>query len=85
MCRGGLSALLVDRGADVVGIDVSERMVEIARRDLGGRAEFRVADAGRPMPFLEDESFDLVTASLVLHYLRDWAVPLRLCWTSPRG
>ena len=74
---GGLSALLMDRGADVVGIDVSERMVEIARRDLGGRAEFRVADAGRPMPVLADESFDLVTASLVLHYLRDWAVPLR--------
>ena len=67
----------MDRGADVVGIDVSERLVEIARRDLGDRAEFHVADVGRPMPFLADESFDLVTASLVLHYLRDWAVPLR--------
>jgi len=74
---GALSALLVERGAEVVGIDVSERLVEIARRDLGGRAEFNVADVGRPMPFLADESFDLVTASLVLHYLRDWAVPLR--------
>jgi len=72
---GALSALLVERGAEVVGIDVSERLVEIARRDLGGRAEFHVADVGRPMPFLADESFDLVTASLVLHYLRDWAVP----------
>jgi SAM-dependent methyltransferase len=29
------------------------------------------------MPFLADGSFDLVTASLVLHYLRDWAVALR--------
>ena len=74
---GALSALLVDRGAEVVGIDVSERLVEIARRDLGGRAEFRVADVGRPMPFFADGTFDLVTASLVLHYLRDWTVPLR--------
>jgi ubiquinone/menaquinone biosynthesis C-methylase UbiE len=74
---GAMSALLADRGAAVVGVDVSERLVEIARRDLGDRAEFHVADVGSPMPFLEDESFDLVTASLVLHYLRDWAVPLR--------
>jgi SAM-dependent methyltransferase len=74
---GALTALMADAGADVVGIDVSEEMVEIARRDLGGRAEFRVADVGRPMPFLADESFDIVTASLVLHYLRDWGVPLR--------
>ena len=74
---GAMSALLVDRGADVVGIDVSERLVEMARRTLGDRAEFHVADVGRPMPFLTDESFDLVIASLVLHYLRDWEVPLR--------
>lgn len=74
---GAMSALLLDRGAEVVGVDVSERLVEIARRDLGGRATFHAADVGLPMPFLADGSFDLVTASLVLHYLRDWAVPLR--------
>jgi SAM-dependent methyltransferase len=74
---GTLSSILADRGAYVLGIDVSERLVEIARREHGGRAQFRVADVGSPMPFLAAESFDFVIASLVLHYLRDWAVPLR--------
>jgi SAM-dependent methyltransferase len=35
---------LADRGCQVVGIDRSPRMVEIARRQLGGRAEVLEAD-----------------------------------------
>ena len=31
----------------------------------------------RPLAFASDASFDLVVASLVLHYLRDWIGPLR--------
>jgi SAM-dependent methyltransferase len=34
-----------------------------------------VADLGAPLPFADDE-FDDVVASLVLHYLEDWAGPL---------
>jgi len=34
------------------------------------------ADLGEPLPF-PDAAFDDVTASLVLHYLRDWAPALR--------
>ncbi len=36
-----------------------------------------MADLAEPLEFLPDASFDLVTASLVLHYLRDWGPPLR--------
>ena len=74
---GALTEALADRGAQVTGVDVNPRFIELARARLGDRAVFEVADISAPMPTLGDESFDIVTASLVLHYLRDWATPLR--------
>jgi SAM-dependent methyltransferase len=74
---GGLAEAFVDRGAAVVGIDLNRRLIERARQRLGTRAEFHVADICTPMPFLESGSFDVVAASLVLHYLADWGPPLR--------
>jgi len=52
-------------GCEVVGIDLSERMVEYAKetakkRELEGMVSFRTADA-HDLPF-EDESFDIVLA-----------------------
>jgi SAM-dependent methyltransferase len=74
---GGLSEAFVERGARVVGVDLNPRLIERARGRLGSRAEFRVADIAAPMPFFETGSFDVVAASLVLHYLADWGPPLR--------
>ena len=74
---GAMSEALLAHGASVVGIDINPRLVERARHRLAGRAAFHVADIARPLPFLASESFDLVTASLVLHYLADWRPPLR--------
>jgi SAM-dependent methyltransferase len=76
-CASGvLTRLFVERGASVVGIDVNPRLIERARERLGDRAEFRVTDIAQPLPF-EDASFDVVAASLVLHYLARWGPPLR--------
>ena len=72
---GPLFAALRDRGAVVTGIDSSARMLEVARRRLGAGADLRVADLAEPLPF-PDGVFDDVIASLVLHYLQDWAPPL---------
>jgi SAM-dependent methyltransferase len=72
---GPLFAALRDRGAVVAGFDKSAGMLELARRRLGEAADLRVADLGGPLPFA-DGSFDDVVASLVLHYLEDWAAPL---------
>lgn len=66
---------LLDRGATVLGMDLSPRMIEQAERRCGGRATFFVADLAEPLA-LEANSLDGVTCSLVLHYLRDWTVPL---------
>lgn len=72
---GPLFAALRERGAAVTGIDQSAEMLEQARRRLGDDADLRVADLAEPLPFPDGE-FDDVVASLVLHYLRDWAPTL---------
>ncbi|MCR6482600.1 GrpB family protein [Amycolatopsis sp. OK19-0408] len=72
---GHLSALLAERGADVLGVDASEGMVSVARRRFGEVARFEVADVSRPLE-LPDASVDVITASLVLHYLKDWGPTL---------
>ncbi|MCZ2850517.1 class I SAM-dependent methyltransferase [Modestobacter sp. VKM Ac-2978] len=72
---GPLAAELRARGAVVTGFDSSAVMVDLARERLGGDADVQVADLAAPLPFA-DGGFDDVTASLVLHYLRDWTAPL---------
>ena len=72
---GPLFAELRDRGAVMFGIDLSPGMLEVARRRLGDGADLQVADLRDPLPF-PDNAFDDVIASLVLHYLEDWAPTL---------
>src|SRR6516165_10823298 len=72
---GPLFAALRGLGAIVTGFDKSAGMVELARRRLGDGADLLVAELGSPLPF-PDDTFDDVTASLVLHYLEDWGPAL---------
>lgn len=74
-CGSGPTSLaLVEGGADVTGFDISAAMIEIARRSLP-KTDLRVHDLAQPLPW-EENTFDIVVASLVLHYLRDWSTPL---------
>ncbi len=73
---GQLSHILNKRGASVTGIDVSSKMVELARKRLGDQVDLQVHDLAQPLPF-DDASFDIVVASLVMHYLEHWAPALR--------
>ncbi|MFI1065983.1 class I SAM-dependent DNA methyltransferase [Streptomyces spororaveus] len=72
---GPLSAALRDRGAVVTGIDASAGMLALARRRLGNDVALRAVDLNGPLPF-DDDAFDDVVASLVLHYLEDWGPTL---------
>ncbi|GAB3304151.1 MULTISPECIES: class I SAM-dependent methyltransferase [Pseudoclavibacter] len=72
---GPLAAELAARGATVAGFDSSSEMIAIARRRLGDAVDLQVSDLGRPLPY-PNERFDLVAASLVLHYLEDWGPAL---------
>jgi ubiquinone/menaquinone biosynthesis C-methylase UbiE len=70
---GAIPRLLADRfpGAEIVGVDVAERMVEEARRNVGDRARFQVADA-QQLPFA-DGSFDLVTLGNMIPFFDEIA------------
>ena len=72
---GPLMEALRARDAVVAGFDLSPAMVELARQRLGEDADLRVADLAAPLPY-PDDTFDLVVASLSLHYVEDWASAL---------
>jgi SAM-dependent methyltransferase len=84
---GQLAFYLAEAGAaEVVGIDASERMLEVARaRAAHPRVSYRRAtmeDAD-----FADGAFDLVVSSLALHYVRDYAGLVRRIarWLRPGG
>lgn len=63
---GWLSRDAADRGANVVGLDLAENMLEVARSNCP-QGEFHQGEADR-LPF-EDGSFDAVVCSLgILHF-----------------
>ncbi|MCU4740340.1 class I SAM-dependent methyltransferase [Natronoglomus mannanivorans] len=65
---------LVERGADVVGIDVSDEMLGHAREQVGDGdcTEFRRADLEEPLEFATVRSFDGIVSALALSYVEDW-------------
>jgi SAM-dependent methyltransferase len=81
---GWYAEQLLARGADVVGVDASERMLAHARERLAGYSkdsapslDLLVADLRDPLSFADDAEFDGIVCPLVMHYLRDWSATLR--------
>lgn len=73
--HGPLMVALRDRGAVVSGFDLSPAMIAIAEDRLGSDVDLKVADLAAPLPYADD-AFDVVTCSLALHYVEDWAPTL---------
>lgn len=72
-CAAGvLTEQLAARGADVLALDREPRLVSRARERLGARARVVRADLAEPLD-VPDGWADVVVASLVLHFLADWA------------
>src|SRR5262249_33321929 len=74
---GILTEWLVAHGAGVVAFDASAEMVRLARERNGSTARIELADLAQPLTFAPDATFDIVVASLVLHYVEDWTAALR--------
>ncbi|MFC4436808.1 MULTISPECIES: class I SAM-dependent methyltransferase [Natrialbaceae] len=71
---GRFTVMLAERGADVVGLDISAAMLQQGRKkaqntDLAGTLEFLRGDAGR-LPF-PDDHFDIVIAMRFFHLADD--------------
>jgi SAM-dependent methyltransferase len=69
---GVYSQLLRERGSKVTSIDVSDRMIELARQRLGPDADLRIVDMTQPLVAFSNETFDFVNAPLCLDYIQDW-------------
>jgi len=63
---GQLVALMQEKGIDVIGIDASAEMIQVAQQKHP-TADFRLA-AIENLPF-EDNTFDVIVSSLTLHHL----------------
>ncbi|MDX1929870.1 MAG: class I SAM-dependent methyltransferase [Pirellulaceae bacterium] len=69
---GAYAQLLLQRGAVVTAIDVSDRMLELARQRLGPAADLRLVDMTQPLDMFASGSFDFINAPLCLDYIQDW-------------
>jgi 2-polyprenyl-3-methyl-5-hydroxy-6-metoxy-1,4-benzoquinol methylase len=70
--EGYLSRILVTRGAHVIGIDISPRLVEIARaKDPEGHITYKVADLSQPLPTYQGH-FDLIASFFVFNDVSDY-------------
>jgi SAM-dependent methyltransferase len=69
--HGWYAGWLLSNGARVVAVDCSARMAALADERLAGRARVIHADVSNLRSVFDDETFDLVLSSLVLHYIAD--------------
>ncbi len=70
--EGFLARILAARGAHVTGIDLSPRLIALAREcDPAGTIDYRVADLSQPLPDLT-ASFERIASHLVLNDVDDY-------------
>lgn len=61
-----LIKLSSNRDLKLYGLDISEKMIEIAKKNLGDKAELKVGDS-EYMPW-EDNSFDVIVCNASFHH-----------------
>jgi SAM-dependent methyltransferase len=86
-CGPGLYAQeLLARGAkEVVGLDASPTMIELASARVPAGAVFQVHDLETRLDWIDDASFDLAVMALVIHHLDDRVSILREVHRALRG
>lgn len=62
---------LLAKGAEVIGCDASPRMIELARKRVGNRADLRAHSLDEPFEWLDDETIDVALCALAYHYVND--------------
>lgn len=72
---GWYTEFAVNAGAEVTAFDLTEEFVNRTRARVGPNVRVDQADLSYALPY-DDGAFDVVMCPLVLHYLKDWSLPL---------
>ncbi|MDX1900999.1 MAG: methyltransferase domain-containing protein [Gammaproteobacteria bacterium] len=64
---------LTTLGAKITAIDSSQTMVELTQKRVP-ECHVYLADLENPLSTLNNQSFDIIIAPLVIHYIKDWHV-----------
>lgn len=67
---------LIEQGAEVTGIDLSEEMIKWAKVRNGDIGHFYIQDMSQPLVEESDESYDGIISGLAMHYIEDWTLTL---------
>jgi ubiquinone/menaquinone biosynthesis C-methylase UbiE len=74
-CGPGIySEILVEKGAQVTGLDVSENMITLAQERVKEGAHFLVANLEKPLDMFNDAAFDGILSALAISYVQDLKV-----------
>lgn len=71
---------LFARKAEVIGFDLSPKMVALAKERNGRPDRFFVHDLNRPLDMFDNGQFDMVLSALTLHYIEDWNPVVKEFW-----
>ncbi len=73
-CGSGFySEYFIRKGATVTAFDASQKMLDHTRKRCGEKVKCVLADLSKPLDGIKDGTIDIITASLVMHYIKDWA------------
>jgi len=77
-CGSGFySEYFISKAAIVTAFDASRKMLEHTRERCGGKVKCVLADLSKPLDGIKDGTIDIITASLVMHYIKDWDAAFR--------
>lgn len=74
---GKYAEILLSKGANITGFDISPTMVQLAKERNPERGVFFIHDFSQPLEMFDNESFDVVLCALALHYIPDWGPTIR--------
>ena len=74
---GKYAEILIASDATVTGVDISPRMIELAKERNRQAGNFFVHNPSHPLPMLENTTFDIVISALAMHYIEDWTTTIR--------
>jgi SAM-dependent methyltransferase len=74
---GKYAEILMNQGAEVMGLDISPKMVQKAKERNQEKGQFFVHDLNAHLHMINDASIDIVLSALAMDYLEDWNTPVK--------